>query len=310
MTAASSAHVAAVDWGTSNMRIWLLDADGGVVAERRSDDGMAKSGEKGFGAVLEAHLAAMHAPSEIAVVVCGMAGARQGWVDAGYLSLPAPIAGFAKRAVKGPGIGRDVRILPGLSQEFPPDVMRGEETQIAGAATLRRGDHLVCMPGTHSKWVEVADGSVTAFRTAMTGELFALLAGSSILRHSIGGAPAQPDPDDKIFGAWLDQALKHPEALTSLLFRIRATGLLGELSPRDAAAALSGLLIGSEIAAAQPAGEPKRPVVLVASGALGSLYDAALRRAGHAVESVDADAAVRAGLFAAARSLFFDGRPA
>lgn len=308
MTAASSAHIAAVDWGTSNMRIWLLDADGGVVAERRSDDGMTKAGEKGFGAVLEAHLATMHAPADIAVVVCGMAGARQGWIDAGYVQLPATLSTCADAAVKAPGIGRDVRILPGLSQLLPPDVMRGEETQLAGVPVLQQGEHLVCMPGTHSKWVEIADGSVTGFRTAMTGELFALVASGSILRYSLGATPAQPRPDDAVFVRWLDEALAHPAALTSLLFRIRASSLLDRMSPQDAAAALSGLLIGAEIAAAQPAGASKRKVVLVASGALADLYGTALRHAGHPVERVEAECAVRAGLFAAAQHLFDGGR--
>lgn len=308
MTATRPPVVAAADWGTSNMRVWLLDAVGEVLAERRSDDGMARAQETGFGSILETHLTAMGAPAELPVVVCGMAGARQGWTEAGYLSLPARIADFARGAVRAPGIGRDVRILPGLAQASPPDVMRGEETQIAGAAErLRKGRHLLCLPGTHSKWVEVGNGAVTAFSTAMTGELFQLMSAQSILRHSIGASPAQPSPDDTVFGAWLDLALQQPQRLGSLLFRIRASSLLDDMPPGDAAAALSGLLIGTEIAAARAEGDDRRKIVLVASGALGALYEAALGLAGHAVERIDAEAAVRTGLFAAARRLFPGG---
>ncbi|EAB6718372.1 2-dehydro-3-deoxygalactonokinase, partial [Salmonella enterica subsp. enterica] len=36
----TSPAVAAVDWGTTRLRIWLLDSQGATLAERRSDEGM------------------------------------------------------------------------------------------------------------------------------------------------------------------------------------------------------------------------------------------------------------------------------
>src|SRR6185436_6198995 len=68
-----------------------------------------------------------------------------------------------------------------------PDVMRGEETQLVGALeiepALAAGRHLVCMPGTHTKWVSMRDGIVQEFLTVPTGEVFALLCNHSVLVH-------------------------------------------------------------------------------------------------------------------------------
>ncbi|MFH1795407.1 MAG: 2-dehydro-3-deoxygalactonokinase [Pseudomonadota bacterium] len=307
----SPAVLAAVDWGTSNLRVWLLDAAGEVIAERKSGEGMSSAGAKGFANVLEEHLAALNAPDELPAIVCGMAGARQGWVEAGYLDLPARISDFAKAATPAPGARRPVHILPGLAQRSAarPDVMRGEETQIAGA-DLGGGTHFVCMPGTHSKWVRVEDGAVAGFHTAMTGELFHVLATQSILRHSLGEAPDAGSPSSPAFREALKAALAHPERLTSALFAIRAGGLLGKVPAEDAAATLSGLLIGAEIAGAVSASPGIHVVTLVASGGMAMRYAAALATAGLLVNLVDADAAVRKGLFEAGRRLYLTGKSA
>lgn len=307
----SPAVLAAVDWGTSNLRVWLLDAAGEVIAERKSGEGMSSAGAKGFANVLEEHLAALDAPDDLPAIVCGMAGARQGWVEAGYLDVPARISDFAKAATEAPGARRPVHILPGLAQRGAahPDVMRGEETQIAGA-DLGGGTHFVCMPGTHSKWVRVEDGAVAGFRTAMTGELFHVLATQSILRHSLGDAPDAGVPSSPAFREALKAALAHPERLTSALFAIRAGGLLGNVPAEGAAATLSGLLIGAEIAGAMSASPGMHVVTLVASGGMAKRYAAALATAGLLVNLVDADAAVRKGLFEAGRRLYLSGASA
>ena len=296
--------VAAVDWGTTRLRAWLIDASGKVLAERRGDDGLISAREKGFASVLEGHLAAMGAPPSLPVIICGMAGSRQGWLEAPYVDVPAPIGAILAGAARVPVQGRDIRIVPGLAQRLAgaPDVMRGEETQLAGAGLSAGGRHLVCMPGTHSKWVVVEDGAVVGFGTWPTGELFSVLAEHSILRHSLGEHPAAVTPDSAFFRQWCERALGEGGDVTSKLFAIRAAGLLQGLGAADAAACLSGLLIGGEIASASRRyGAGGAPVVLVASGALGALYAAALDIAGLAVRIVDADEAVRAGLVEAAR---------
>jgi 2-dehydro-3-deoxygalactonokinase len=296
--------IAAIDWGTTRLRLWLLDAAGEVIAGRRGDDGLTSAREAGFSAVLESHLAALGASETLPVVACGMVGSRQGWVEAPYVDTPARIDAILKGAAHVPGERRDIRIVPGLAQRRTdaPDVLRGEETQLAGAGLPAEGRHLACMPGTHSKWVEITDGAVAGFGTWPTGELFSLLATHSILRHSLGETPAKVDADNACFQQSCKTALAESGDITARLFSIRAASLLQGLAPADAAATLSGLLIGAEIASAQRRyGRPDGAITLIAAGALGLLYQCALDLAGLPFRLVDAEQAVRAGLFSAAR---------
>jgi 2-dehydro-3-deoxygalactonokinase len=300
----SAPAVAALDWGTTRLRAWLLDDAGKVLAERRGDDGLITAREKGFSNVLEGHLAAMGASEALPVIICGMAGSRQGWIEAPYVTVPAPIGAILRGAARIEGSSRDIRIVPGLAQRLAdaPDVMRGEETQLAGAGLPAKGRHLVCMPGTHSNWVVVEDGAVEGFGTWPTGELFSVLSAHSILKHSLGEHPAPVAADNPFFRQWCERALGEGGDVTSKLFAIRAAGLLQDLKEDEAAACLSGLLIGGEIASAKRRyGVSDEPLVLIASGALATLYGEALGLAGLAFRTVDADEAVRAGLVEAAR---------
>jgi 2-dehydro-3-deoxygalactonokinase len=302
--ASNAPALAAVDWGTTRMRVWLIDGQGKVLAERRGDDGLITAQQKGFSTILEGHLTAVAAPEALPVIICGMAGSRQGWLEAPYVTVPAPLSAILGGAAKVPGQSRDIRIVPGLAQRLAdaPDVMRGEETQLAGAGLPAKGRQLVCMPGTHSKWVLVEDGAVAGFGTWPTGELFSVLAAHSILRHSLGEHPEPVTPGNPFFRRWCETALGEGGDVTSRLFSIRAAGLLQDLKADDAAACLSGLLIGGEIASASRRhGAGAEPVVLIASGALATLYSEALGLAGLKVRTVDADEAVRAGLIEAAR---------
>ncbi|MFC6445287.1 2-dehydro-3-deoxygalactonokinase [Shinella zoogloeoides] len=296
----------AVDWGTSSFRLWLIGQDGGVLAERRSAEGMTVAARTGFAGVLASHLAAISAPAGLPVLICGMAGAKQGWVEAGYLDTPAALAAIPAAAVRIPGVDADIRILPGLAQRdaAAPDVMRGEETQLLGAAgELGSGDHLVCMPGTHSKWVRLSGGRVEGFSTFMTGELFDAIAKNTILSHAIAEAGAVQG-DNAAFRAAVKRMVDNPALATSQLFSVRAGSLIAGLSPDDAKARLSGTLIGLEIAGALSMVAEGTPVALVVSGGLGAPYRQALAAAGLSPFVIDADTAVRNGLAAGARALW------
>lgn len=305
MSKPGTAAVAAVDWGTSSLRVWLLDSGGAVLSERRSGEGMQTARVTGFPVVLERMLAELAAPAGLPVIVCGMAGARQGWIEAPYADVPCTLNEIFGKAIAVPGEARPVRIVPGLAQRdaASPDVMRGEETQLAGAMDgLGAGRHVVCMPGTHSKWVVVDGTTVSGFASWMSGELFNVFATQTILSHSIGDAARSVSSDSTAFATGLEQGLEDGDALTSRLFNIRAATLLQDLTPQDAAARLSGLVVGAEIGGARRRFlAAQADVVLVASGALQGLYRAALGAAGLKVRIVDADEAVRAGLVRAAR---------
>ncbi|MEO3997884.1 2-dehydro-3-deoxygalactonokinase [Mesorhizobium sp. CAU 1732] len=297
--------VAAVDWGTSSFRLWVLASDGTVLAEARSDEGMMKAISLGFPAVLDRHLGDVGAGADLPVMICGMAGARQGWREAPYLDTPAALDDLGAQAVTIDGQIRDIRILPGVAQRDPdwPDVMRGEETQLLGAIGQGTRSGLVCMPGTHAKWVELRDGVVRRFATVVTGETFAVLREHSILRLALDGQP-QPEADDPVFLETVRAVYQDPALGVARLFAIRAGPLLGVRDPAQGAARLSGLLIGMELAAARARFGSIGKVQLVAAGRLEGVYRAALRAVETSVETVDADVAVRAGLLGAARTIW------
>ena len=305
-----------VDWGTSSFRGWLMSADGEALAESRGGEGMLHctggGAGAGFAPVLRDHLARLGAPEGAPVLICGMAGARQGWAEAPYLKTPTRLDALHEGAIQIDAAS-DIRILPGIAQARPerPDVMRGEETQLLGV-TEADFTGLVCIPGTHSKWVRIDAGRIVEFSTYMTGELYSVIAQHSILTHALETAGNETSPlaaDSQPFREGLSTALAEPTALTASLFRLRAAQLLGFEQRADGAARLSGLLIGTELAdAARRHGllgsGPLRSVRLIAAGALGRLYEAALVAHGLDVTAVDAEQASRLGLAKAAIALW------
>lgn len=285
----------AIDWGTSSFRLWLMSADGTVLAEHRSHEGMSEVAGRGFETVMESHLEALAAPEHLPVVICGMAGSRQGWIEAGYIDTPADVTTIGEKATIVPGTARRIIIVPGLAvrSEAEPDVMRGEETQLLGAHLEMPGGVRYCMPGTHSKWVSMNGATVTGFETFMTGELFSVISGKTILKHSTGG-DASISANDPAFLTGVRDGWTQPQKTTHHLFSIRAGQLLYDHPAEENRARLSGLLIGAEFAGAGIRGDEQ--IGLVASGALQRLYHAALAECGVKLRDIDADVAVRRGL--------------
>jgi len=284
----------AVDWGTSHLRVWLIGPDGRVLDQRRSDQGMGLLKREAFEPALLA-LVEDVTPKRggIPVLVCGMAGSRQGWAEAPYMSTPcAPPSIRSAVSVSTYNPAFKVFIIPGIKQASPPDVMRGEETQIAGfLADHPNFDGVVCLPGTHSKWVRVNAGSVVQFQTFMTGEMFALLEQKSVLRHSMSGNAW----DDNAFAAAVCDALACPSTLTTDLFSIRASALLKGTPAGVSRARLSGLLIGLELAGARRYWDGQEVRVIGSEGVARS-YHSALRTQNAHVSLVAGDDMVLKGL--------------
>lgn len=238
----------AVDWGTSKLRAWAIGQNGQVLDQRQSDQGMGGLTPEAFeGALLGLVSCWLGGPTT--VMACGMVGSRQGWAEAPYHTVPcAPLpGGFARPKVGDPRL--NVYVIPGLKQTAPADVMRGEETQIAGFLALNpKFDGVLCLPGTHTKWAHVSAGEIVSFQTFMTGEMFSLLANASVLRHSV----AAHGWDQDAFLAAVGDTLSRPERLAAGLFSLRAEALISALSAERARSRLSGLLLGAELAAARP----------------------------------------------------------
>jgi 2-dehydro-3-deoxygalactonokinase len=290
----------AVDWGTSNVRAWGIDAAGEIAFAEESEEGMGRLSRGDYPGVLGKLIDGSGGGE---VIVCGMAGARQGWLEAPYLDTPAALGRLAAGAVRPDAgdTGLDIRILPGVCQRLAgaEDVMRGEETQLLGLLELRPSfAGTVIMPGTHSKWVRIEDGRIGSFRTAMTGELYDVLGTQSVLRHSLGGERMGSETEDGV-AAGLAAGLERPGEVTSLLFRTRSAALLSARGADWCSGYLSGLLVGAEIGGLRGWLAGPGPVPLIGSARLCRLYGAALDRIGVTSETVDATTATLAGLKAA-----------
>jgi 2-dehydro-3-deoxygalactonokinase len=290
------------DWGTSHLRLFLCDAAGGVL-ESVSGPGAAEA--SGRFAALFSQLTApwRQAHGALPAVLCGMVGSNFGWLQAPYVNCPAQPEQIGAGCVSPPG--EAVHIIPGLAcrNHFAaPDFLRGEETQILGAlqfdASLRRGRHLLCLPGTHTKWVVLEHGAVIGFNTAPTGELFAILKEHSVLvrKPQDGAAPVAGEA----FERGLSQFNTFPQAqLLHRLFECRSRLLAGELAPAATGAFLSGLLIASDISGAlallaDAAGGA--PVRLIGAPALTSLYAIGLAQRQCSSLQLDGVQAALAGL--------------
>lgn len=285
----------AVDWGTTHLRAWAMSDDGTVRAEARSDDGMGHLARDAFEPALLSLIEPWLGSGPMDVLACGMVGSRQGWAEAPYVAVPAKPAVLSPVPVTTRDARLRVSILPGLKQTSPPDVMRGEETQIAGFLAAAPGfDGVLCLPGTHAKWVQISAEEVVSFRTFMTGELFDLLSGHSVLRHSI----AEDGSDAAAFQEAVSDTLSRPESLAQRLFSIRAGQLLEGTGGDIGRARLSGYLIGAELAASRPywLGQD---VVIAGAPALTKAYAAALATQGVTARTSDADPLTRLGLMRA-----------
>jgi len=296
-TIAAKPEWIAVDWGTSHLRAWAMQGDT-AIAETDAGTGMGSLAPDEFETALLALVEPWLSDKATPVVACGMVGARQGWCEAAYTKVPCPPVGPGKVQPQTTDPRLDVTILPGLSQDTPADVMRGEETQIAGyLANDPKFDGILCLPGTHTKWVHISAEEVVSFRTFMTGELFALLSENSVLRHSVDDAW-----DTTAFTQAVHDGMGRPAAIASNLFSLRADDVMNGSAPGIARARLSGLLIGAELAAAKPYWLGQR-VVLIGQDKLSSLYATALAPEGVEAEIADGTAITLAGLTSAYLSL-------
>jgi 2-dehydro-3-deoxygalactonokinase len=292
--------VIAIDWGTSSFRAYRVAAEGAVLERRSAPLGILQVESGRFAQALESQIEDWLSAGERPVVMCGMIGSRQGWKEAPYVACPAGPEDIAQHLVQVPwGARRSAWLAPGLSSrdaDNVPDVMRGEETQILGVLDQLPHAAWICLPGTHSKWVEIRGGKIARFRTHMTGEVFAVLKAHSILGRMMM-------PDAALDAQWFEAGVQRARAAGGLLhhlFGVRARGLFGELPDAGASSYLSGILIGHELLSIP--GSAQGAVYLLGSPELEQLYRRALEQLGRPSVSLDPDAAVR-GLIRLARGL-------
>ncbi len=288
----------AVDWGTTNFRAFRLNPEGKVLARHSSAQGILRVDHGGFAEALLAEVGGWIAEGEQRILLCGMIGSRQGWVEAEYIPCPAGISDLVQALVRVPFAPAEVWLAPGVSGTDAagvPELMRGEETAAMGVLDACAGAGLVCFPGTHSKWVQLSDRKIASFVTSMTGEIYSALRNYTILgRMMTANAPIDKQ-------AFRDGVVRSADSggLLHHLFGVRTRALMGQLREEASASYLSGLLIGHDVRAAMPAASR---VHLVGTAALCELYAQAIEACGSAATVADEDAAAL-GLAAIGRGL-------
>jgi len=297
----------AVDWGTSNLRAWALDAHDRVLATCSAPRGMATLAPAQYEGVLLEAIGAWLGERRLPVLICGMAGARQGWVEAPYVPVTQgsdALAALADHLIAAPTHDQRLRgwIVPGLCRhptgdDGAFDVMRGEETQLLGLLSHQPTfTGAVCLPGTHAKWARLDSGRMQRFSTYLTGELYSVLRDHTVLAHSVeAGADATG-----AFLAGVDAAIADPARFSAELFGIRARDLLDPALPADRAshldARLSGLVLGLELADATAMLDRGAPLALIGSDTLCHRYQQALAHLGRHPQCHAAETMTLAGL--------------
>lgn len=298
-----------VDWGTTNARAYVLDANGSIMAQ--TDDHVGASAgimhihdadfPEAFNRLIEA---LPLVPPEVPVVLSGMITSRQGWVETAYVDCPASIGDVTEVAEEQHHEDRTLIFAPGLTYRDETgvhDVMRGEEMQVLGALATGDGTGAIdvfCLPGTHSKWVWTSSDRIDRFRTVMTGEVFGALCNHTILGRLMGAR--SHDAAAFLQGAELGQAGGY---VLHDIFAARTQSLFDELRPDALAAYLSGLLIGHEVAAMAGRLDPGTTVGLIGGAALAERYRIVLESAGFKVETLDNAAVTTCGQLALARAM-------
>jgi 2-dehydro-3-deoxygalactonokinase len=290
----------AVDWGTSSLRGALINSEGVVLEKRAFPQGILQVAHGQFQHVFEQRFADWMGAGTLCLI-SGMAGSRQGWREAPYCPCPS---GFDDIAQHLQWIEKDrIGIVPGLStwNDDTPDVMRGEEIQIFGALAAQQIQTAqFVLPGTHSKWAQVLDGKISAFKTFMTGEFYALLS-----QHSILAKTCLPDAPLKkeVFIDGVMQSQK-PGGLLHHAFSARSLALFEKLNPAQSSSYISGLLIGEEIKSVNADRlDDRTPLFILGNGQLTQRYGFAMEALGLSATALP-DEVTWSGLWALAHHLF------
>ena len=291
----------AADWGTTHMRAWAIGEEDNVLAFRESNEGMKDLQQNEFEPVLLRLIESWLDEAKVTTVMaCGMVGAKQGWVETPYLKTPCIPIDNSQLTVATTSDGRiRVNLVPGVMQNKPADIMRGEETQIAGFININPDfNGVVCLPGTHAKWVSIKDREIKNFKTFMTGELFGVISNHTLIRHST----SIKGWNQTSFEEGVLEGFKNPGAIASNLFSLRAESIVNNLNRDEARSTLSGLLLGVELNGSQSYWKNNN-VTLIGSELLSNNYSEGIKILGGKSELFNLETATLSGLSSAYKKL-------
>ena len=284
-------HWVALDWGTSNFRAYLME-NNNVIDQVSTQEGMKFVDQKEFENTLVKNITPWKKKFDINIVIAsGMVGAKQGWIEVPYIKSPCNIRNLNFKTIN---ILDDinVHILSGVSQSNPSDVMRGEETQIAGFL-LNNIDFngSICLPGTHSKWVNLNSYEIKKFTSFLTGELYEIVKKYSILKHSLNTTRLE----DEIVKSAANLIIENPSFISNKLFEIRAENLLKNSNQTSNNSKLVGYLLGIELSGSKTYWEDK-DLVIIGSSNLNKYYELILNGRSKSIQLFNSNDMVLNGL--------------
>ena len=284
-------HWVALDWGTSNFRAYLME-NNNVIDQVSTQEGMKFVDQKEFENILVKNITAWRKKFNIKIVIAsGMVGAKQGWVEVPYINSPCDIRNLNFKTLN---ILDDINIhiLSGVSQSNPSDVMRGEETQIAGFLFNNIDfNGSICLPGTHSKWVDLNSYDIKKFTSFLTGELYEIVKKYSILKHSLNTTRLE----DEIVKSAANLIIENPSLISNKLFEIRAENLLKNSNQISNNSKLVGYLLGIELSGSRTYWEDK-DLVIIGSSNLNKYYEIILNGRSKSIQLFNSNDMVLNGL--------------
>ena len=264
----------AVDWGTSTFRAYLVQ-NNKVSDTIETKDGMKFVKSYLFEQTLLSLIDRWLDDDEITeILASGMVGSKQGWEEAPYQQIPCNLKKLNHITPTLKDNRISLKIFSGISQIHQPDIMRGEETQIAGFLNETPNfNGSICLPGTHSKWVEIRNNNIIKFKTFMTGELFEIISKNSVLIHSV-----EAEKIDKMeLLKSVDKILQKPELFSNALFQLRADDLINSKGPTIYKSRLSGYLLAIELLGSLEFWKNK-DIVLIGNPDLTEMYQFVLNK--------------------------------
>ena len=278
------------DWGTTSFRLRLVDVPTlGILAEISAKQGVAatytfwESQSKTdrisfYMEFLQQQIGLLEKEARqslngLIIIISGMASASIGMLELPYKQIPVRVdnADFGIHFFPpADQFNHTVVLVSGLCSAN--DVMRGEETMIAGSdVSTEAAAQLFIFPGTHSKHILVQKGWIVEFKTYMTGEVFDLLSNKSILAGSVAAGKLATD-ETKMFRQGVHDSVE--ANILNSVFHVRTNHLFGSMDKACNYHYLSGLLIGEELKDLKNTNYSS--ITIVSTGSLSLLYAQAL----------------------------------
>lgn len=215
-------YTIAIDTGTTNTRVLLLDKNSRPLASAKSETGVRITAIDGDNRRLKEAVRScirqvldekgLDFGDVRRVIASGMITSNMGLVELPHVPAPAgpgELAAHAKRILMEDVCPLPILLIPGVKNHGHEvqlenlesmDMMRGEEVEtIAVLNHFEKGrPYALVLPGSHTKIVSVDEaGRITGCLTSITGELLAAITNDTLISDAVGHQFAGEDNYDR-----------------------------------------------------------------------------------------------------------------